>query len=548
MKVIKQISSLEKVRTDSSMDYREITHATVLQGERFSYQIAARGDTDENSSVIVEIVSPLADWVKVFYADQAVMDCPFTDKAAAFDLNYITKTPGLMPDILVPIEERNSVWIVRATARSLWIEVNVPANCAPGSYEVTVRFNSKGTATSEKTMTLEVLDQQILPQSLIYTRWFYADCIADYHNVEVYSEEHWNLIEKYLIQAADSGINMILVPVHTPPLDTAIGHRRTCVQLVDIKKEGDSYSFSFDKFFRFISLCKRAGIRYFEIAHMFSQWGAHCAPNIMVEENGKKDYMFGWHVAADSDEYISFLKQYIAAISGAIAEAGITKNTYFHISDEPVLDNMSTYRRASEIIRPLIGESKTFDALSNYAFYEQGLVEIPVTSISHMEEFLGKGIKNQWLYYCCDPQTKYPNSTMAMPSARVRILGLMLYKYDIKGFLHWGLNFYNAVVSRSTINPYTTTSCDGAFPSGDAFILYPAKDGAYSSIRAKLIFEAINDLNLCRTLETIIGRDAVIALIDSVAGTPLTFETYPVGSEYLLTLREKMTALIKENI
>ena len=137
---------------------------------------------------------------------------------------------------------------------------------------------------------------------------------------------------------------------------------------------------------------------------------------------------------------------------------------------------------------------------------------------------------------------------MAMPSARVRILGLMLYKYDIKGFLHWGLNFYNAVVSRSTINPYTTTSCDGFFPSGDPFILYPAKDGAYSSIRAKLIFEAINDLNLCRTLETIIGKDAVIALIDSMAGMPLTFDTYPVGNDYLLTLREKITALIKENI
>ena len=91
----------------------------------------------------------------------------------------------------------------------------------------------------------------------------------------------------------------------------------------------------------------------------------------MVTENGKKDYMFGWHVAADSDEYVSFLKQYIKALSEELEKEGISRNTYFHISDEPSLESVETYKTASEIIRPLIGNSKTFDALSNYEFYEK---------------------------------------------------------------------------------------------------------------------------------------------------------------------------------
>lgn len=37
-------------------------------------------------------------------------------------------------------------------------------------------------------------------------------------------------------------------------------------------------------------------------------------PVCMVTEKGKTDYKFGWHVAADSVEYVSFLKQYIGAI------------------------------------------------------------------------------------------------------------------------------------------------------------------------------------------------------------------------------------------
>lgn len=558
MRIIKQISSLEKVRSESDMRYDEIKRKTLLRGERFSYQIAAKDDRyfGITTEIVgkIEVESVLSPYIKVFYVDNAVMDCPLDDVNAAFESDFIDKEPGLMPDILVPIEEQGNMWIVRWTARSLWVELNVPEDIEPGIYDINIKLHKmdmdgmemEDTYVFTKTMTVEIIDAKIVPQSLIYTRWLYVDCIADYHGVDVYSEKHWALIEKYITQAVECGINMILVPVHTPPLDTAIGHTRTCVQLVDIKKEGDVYHFSFDRFHRFVEICKKCGVKYFEIAHMFSQWGAKCAPNIMVEENGKTDYLFGWHVAADSDIYIDFLKQYIGAISKALVAEGIDKNTYFHISDEPSLENMETYKRASEIIRPLIGESKTFDALSSYEFYEKGLVECPVTGIAHIHEFLDKKIENQWLYYCCSAQSVFCNSIMSMPSSRVRVLGLLMYKYDIKGFLHWGLNFYNGRISKFRLDPYVTTSAYGAFPSGDPFVLYPSKDGAYSSIRAKIIYEAIEDMKICHTLEKYIGRQAVIEMIDSYAGAPLAFDVYPKGNDYLERLRNIMTDMIKD--
>ena len=135
-----------------------------------------------------------------------------------------------------------------------------------------------------------------------------------------------------------------------------------------------------------------------------------------------------------------------------------------------------------------------------------------------------------------------------MTSHRTRILGIQLYKYNIKGFLQWGLNFYNSSRSLSKINPYVTTSSNGAFPSGDAFILYPSKTGAYPSIRGKVTYEALSDLDLCRTLEKYIGRDEVIRMIDDLAGAPVTFEDYPRDDTYLLTLREKMIERIEEAI
>ena len=42
--------------------------------------------------------------------------------------------------------------------------------------------------------------------------------------------------------ATDHGINMILIPVLTPPLDTAEGGERTTVQLVDITYENGKFT------------------------------------------------------------------------------------------------------------------------------------------------------------------------------------------------------------------------------------------------------------------------------------------------------------------
>lgn len=545
--IIKQISSLHKVRKTAKQDFTEIQNKTALAGERFSYQLYLKAEKPLFASVSVE--SELAENIRIYCVKDAVMDTPVVGDTPIED--YITQEPGLMPDILVPIEESGSRLSVDEIPRTLWVKVDIPANTKPGRYSVCVNLcfvhpGNDPVGDYCQRMDIEVLPVVMPEQKLIYTRWIYLDCIAQVHGAQIFSELHWDLIDQYIAAAADLGINMILVPVHTPPLDTEIGTARPCVQLVDIEKAGDTYTFDFTRFRRYISICKKHGIHYYEIAHMFSQWGAKSAPNIMVSENGKAEYRFGWHVAANDSEYISFLKQYIVAIYCALEKEGISENTYFHISDEPSLDSMQAYKTAAEIIRPLIGNSKTYDAISDYAFYEKGLIECPVTSIHHIHTFLQHDIPNQWLYYCSSPQTVYSNVFLAMPSYRTRILGFLLYKYNIKGFLHWGFNFYNACRSIYAINPYVTTSGDGAWPSGDPFIVYPGKNCVYTSIRGEMTYEAVQDMNTCFALEGVIGRDKVVQMIDEAAGGNLRFDAYPQNNEFIEALRQKMIQRIAQ--
>ena len=50
-----------------------------------------------------------------------------------------------------------------------------------------------------------------------------------------------------MASAAEHGINMLLTPVFTPPLDTAKGGERTTVQLVDVTFADGQWSFGFDR-------------------------------------------------------------------------------------------------------------------------------------------------------------------------------------------------------------------------------------------------------------------------------------------------------------
>ena len=544
---VKQISSLEKVRRGDAPNHPTTDSRLALPGERISYQLYL--DANDQAIVHLKVKSQLADSVRIYRVREVMMDRPVVVPSPIED--YITHEPGLMPDVLIPLEESGMQIYLDKIPHTLWVKVDIPADTKPGNYPVElelsiVRPGGEYVETRCSTMDISVIDGVMPEQKLIYTKWMYLDCIATAHNVEIFSEQHWSLIEKYIQAARDVGINMLMVPVHTPPLDTEIGHTRPCVQLVDIEKTGDQYKFGFEKFHRYIALCKKHGVRYYEMAHMFTQWGAKATPNIMVTENGETTYQFGWHVASDAPEYEAFLKQYIPAIVSALRAEGIEENTYFHISDEPFLKDEEAYRTAKNMLRPLIGNCKTLDALSEYEFYEKGLVECPVTIISNIHEFLEHDIPNQWVYYCCGPVTVYPNGFMAMPSYRVRVFGFMMYKYGIKGFLNWGFNFYHSIRSVYPIDPYLTTSSDGAFPSGDPFIVYPGRDCVYQSIRGEVIFEAMQDIDICYALEEKIGKAAVVKIIDEMAGEPLRFDTYPKNSEFLLNLRQKLLKEIQK--
>lgn len=543
---LKQISSLEKIRNIGDIEKcTPIGNKMLLGGETFSFQHIL--STDSAVEIKVGINSPIADCVRVYELKNTVMDYPCDPTVS--DDDYITKVPGIMPDLLVPIEDTDGYVRTNTAFAMFWIEVRIPYGFEAGEYNISLEYvceSENETKSVGESITVEVLGADLPKQRIKVTQWFHGDCIADMYNVPIYSEEHWELLEKYMREAHSQGMNMILTPVVSPPLDTKPGKTRPDTQLVGIEKKEDTYEFDFSLLKRWIDTAHRSGMEYFEISHLFSQWGGEFCPNIYVTENGEKKHMFGWHVSAKDDAYREFLSQFLPKLTEFLEAEGVSENTYFHITDEPSVKDIESYKYDLELVKPLIGNMKIMDAMSDFDFYERGLITVPVTATDHIRPFLNADIGEQWVYYCCGQAKGVANRFFAMPSYRNRILGIQLYKYGIKGFLQWGFNFWYAAKSLYKINPYVTTSSAAAFPSGDPFSVYPGQSGPMASLRGKVFREAIQEVSLFELLESLTSRNYVIALAEKTAECEITFSEYPRNSVFSPKLNDLAKAKIKE--
>ena len=122
---------------------------------------------------------------------------------------------------------------------------------------------------------------------------------------------------------------------------------------------------------------------------------------------------------------------------------------------------------------------------------------------------------------------------------------MQLYKYAIDGFLQWGYNFYNSEYSLFPVDPYACTDADGAFPSGDSFLVYPGPDGQpEESIRLMLMDEAMADLRAMDYLETLTDRQTVLDCLEEEHFGSLTFRSFPRSASYLANVRERVNEAI----
>lgn len=520
---LKTISIMEKVFLDSEPKL-EVLGAEIASNERFCFQVAFKTDENYLKQRLVFVESDLIESVSLKFVRSVPVGLAVYDEKERDDYFIDTKA-GMYPDALMPIKD-NVILASPKKWQSLWITVYNKKGLPVGVHDICVILkDADGTETGRVNFKLTVNQLKLPENDLIITNWLHYDCIKEVYNVEVFSDEYFSILEKHFVSQIEHGCTMLYVPLFTPPLDTAVGVYRDTVQTVKVIIKDGKYTFDFSLLKKLICLAKDNGYKYFEFSHLFSQWGAKYSPKILVDKDGRETLYFGWHTPSDSNEYLEFLDAFLIKLNLFVEEMGIENCCYLHLSDEPKTADIERYRQICAFVKDRT-KIKVIDAMSHKDYVDEKLIDFPAISLASHKNF--DEFNDKLIYTCCvEFFDNLTNRFIAMQPLRTRILGVQMYLYQVKGYLHWGYNFYHSELSYKKINPFEITDGCGGFPSGDAFIVYPnASDKeVIESIRHELFSRAIQDYNALKLYESVYGVEKTIELIKSYNIN--SFEDYP---------------------
>ncbi|NLF01199.1 MAG: DUF4091 domain-containing protein, partial [Anaerolineales bacterium] len=437
------------------------------------------------------------------------------------DVEGLGHIPGFVPD---PLLDTDTLLLPMGETHVFWITVQPGPNAAPGEHMVHIDVVPARDERVRHTLRVRLYPVELQPRrDFSITHWFYNDALIDWYRTDLFDERYWAILPAYVRNMVDHGQDTLYVPLFTPPLD---GVKRPS-QLLRVTRSGpDHYTFDWQDVVRYLAAAREAGVQHFEWCHFFTQWGVERA--IRIYEGQGRDEALLWppETGATSETYRNFLAQLLPALHRFLEVEGLLGRSYFHVSDEPHgAAHLENYRRARSLLAELAPWMRVMDALSEIAFGEQGLTDMPIPSISTALDFVKAGLPC-WCYYCCGPRGLYLNRLCDTPLAKIAMHGLLFYRWPFRGFLHWGYNYWYRFQTRELIDPYQILDAyawERGLAYGDPFEVYPGPEGPVDSVRWEVFGESLQDYRLLQTLG-VDRDDPRLAPLRSFADFPKTAE------------------------
>ncbi len=379
--------------------------------------------------------------------------------------------PFYAPDPLLDVETVN---VKSGETQPCYFLVYAPKDAEPGNYMGRITISSdEGEAFLEVVLHVYPI---ALPdrRSLYVTNWFSLDNIASFYGVELWSEDFWEVFEKWIAFMAEHRQNVFWIPIDT----------------VKVLADNDGYRFDFSIFDRYVELLLKYKADRIEITHVahFKTWGAR---ELLFREF---DITYpGDVVKRESGEKV--LPLLLPALEKHLEEKGWLNMAMIHIADEPTENGLENWIKTSELVHKYAPRIKRIDAIEAYGF--NGFLEVWIPTLHHFNDWMDEYVKAMneyevWFYTCCSPTGRYPNRFLDFSLLKTRILHWLNYAYSLKGYLHWGFNWWGR-------DPFGELNPN--LPPGDTHIAYPGRNGPLSSLRLEAMRDGLEDYEYLKLLE-----------------------------------------------
>ena len=446
---------------------------------------------------------------------------------------FVTDDDGIKKaDILLNQETRESGAKIPT---AMWVEIKIPEDAPIGDYTVTIKLYAADYNSDEKLICEESLPLRVFGYTLPAPKdmkfhldlWQHHSNVARKHDVPLWSDAHFAVIQKYVNSLAALGQNSITVCVSEIPW----GGQNSCVNnrfmgnlceysMIGITKEADgSFRYDYSAMQRYIDMCTEAGIvGDIEVIGIVNVWQSvkmnAVAPCAEYPEAIRLRYLDRadgcYKYVRDADQ----IKAYVKALERYFIETDQITRVRI-AADEP--GDIEKYRVSVALVRELAPAFRFKCAINHTEFVEEfgDYIDdfapyIKCTSVGYdklmqyKKEMPGK--RFLW-YVCCGGA--HPNTFIRSNLEESRVIGLMTSAIGFDGFLRWNYTVWP--------NDPRNEIRYGNFEAGDTNFVYPAYNGdVLLSLRYKNLQRGIMDFELAEAIRKEKGNEIADALLAKV--------------------------------
>jgi Glycoside hydrolase 123, catalytic domain/Glycoside hydrolase 123 N-terminal domain len=408
------------------------------------------------------------------------------------------------------IDNKASRIFAPAEARGVWMSIQIPREAEAGVYKGNVVVESSPGTSRLLNYSIKVLDR-VLPSPDTWTFhldfWQNPYALARIHQVDLWSEEHFNAMRPSMEMLASAGQKVITATMIDKPWNgqtlDPFGSMITW-----IKKADGQWMYDFTIFDMWVEFMMDCGIAR-EIAcysmipwNLSFQYFDQASNSNKYIQSAPGEELYNEHWGSMLEVFVAHLKD----------------KGWFDITciamDERALDQMQKgisliHEKAPGLKISLAGNyhPEIEKDLYDYSVDEQSEKQF---SSSVVERRRAEGKKSTY-YTCCS--THRPNTFTFSPPAEAEFLGWYAIRKGLDGYLRWAYNSW-------TEDPVSDSRFT-AWSGGDTYIVYPE---ARSSVRWERLIEGIQAFEKYHILRKEAIRtdnksrlsklDAIVELID----------------------------------
>ena len=452
-----------------------VNHAVAWRGERVNLQLVV--DNGAKESVVEYRFSDLKCGRGIIPAANVVggfVQPVLTDKFTGCGRHEVDAHGE------VPVADRitavDTTVLAGGARRGLWLTVQVPQDVKPGIYKGTVELVSGGKKT-KCGYSIKVLDRTLpAPKEWAFhlDLWQNPYAIARVHNVELWSNEHFEVLRPYMLKLASAGQKAITATLIDRPWDgqtyDPFGSMVTWV-----KKADGTWWYDFTIFDRWVEFMMSCGIDKEITCFSMIPWKLSFRYYDQATHSHK--YI---NCAPGEEAYTKFWGGMLSAFKAHLTEKGWFEKTFISM-DERSLQQMEA---AIKVIKEFAPGMKISMAGNYHPEIEADIYDYCLDIFAYgayTPELLAtrraQG-KVSTYYTCCSAE--YPNLFTFSDPADAAFIALEALAKDLDGYLRWAYNSW-------TVTPEEDSRFT-AWPAGDTYVIYPF---SVSSIRWERLVQGI---------------------------------------------------------